>query len=171
MTIRLTFFSNISAIIGILPMEEGYGVDLYNRDPNDINLHLQVSWTDLVAEPDEIRSADFVWKTSQKLFQRSRRCCYYVLTVIFFVPISVCIGCRFACLSFQHIWCVRPCVRDLKINCHAVRKIMSLCCDTLIGPFFEAVGLVFSRFKLVFTSTKQTKKVFTGASSAAVESM
>lgn len=54
----------------------------------------------------------------------------------------------------QHIWCIVPCMRDLKINCYVLRSLLTLCSDTLCGPCFETIGLMFSRFKFFFISPK-----------------
>ncbi|GAB6029123.1 hypothetical protein CHUAL_004901 [Chamberlinius hualienensis] len=128
--------------------------DLTDRDPNQLNSYLQAQWHDLVAEPDGIRSANCIWKASYKLFRCSRCCCYNLLSGIFFIPISLLLGLRLACLSFQHIWCFTPLLKDLKMNCFLVRSVCSTSCDTLLGPLFETIGLMCTRFKFTFFTRK-----------------
>ena len=88
-------------------------LDMLNRDPNDINPHLkvrifiesyyslkcewcgypQVSYDEVIGEPEGAHSADCVWENSFKCFHIGRDCCYTVLTFVCAIPLAFCWGC------------------------------------------------------------------------------
>ncbi|XP_022238499.1 caveolin-3-like [Limulus polyphemus] len=82
------------------------GPDLDNRDPNTLNEYLQVEFDDVIAEPQGAYSVDCVWKVAYKIFTGTKNCCYKFLTILFAFPIAFAVGCSFAIMSFQHIWCI-----------------------------------------------------------------
>ena len=53
-------------------MAVGNGFDLSQRDPNNLNEHLQVMWDDVFGEPEGVRSNDCAWRTSYKCFHGTR---------------------------------------------------------------------------------------------------
>ncbi|XP_076356858.1 caveolin-1-like [Tachypleus tridentatus] len=87
------------------------GIDLDNRDPNTLNEYLQVEFDDVIAEPEGTYSVDCVWKGAYSIFTGTKNCCYKLLTILFAIPVALVIGCSFAILSFQHIWCLGPAIR------------------------------------------------------------
>ncbi|PSN58482.1 hypothetical protein C0J52_00792, partial [Blattella germanica] len=71
------------------------------RDPNNLNQHLQVQWDDVIGEPEGVRSISCVWKLSSWCFRSSRNCCYIVMSLILAPIMALCLGCTFACLAFE----------------------------------------------------------------------
>ena len=53
-------------------MAMGNGFDLSQRDPNNLNEHLQVMWDDVFGEPEGVRSTDCAWSSSYKCFHGTR---------------------------------------------------------------------------------------------------
>ena len=53
-------------------VEENNGLDLSQRDPNNLNKHVQVMWEDVFGEPEGVRSIDFAWRISYKCFDGTR---------------------------------------------------------------------------------------------------
>merc|ERR1711976_804042 len=92
------------------------GFDMDQRDPNNLNEHLQVLWDDIIGEPEGIKSTQCAWNCSYKCFRGTRNCCYILLTTLFAPCLAFCSAVNFACLAFQHIWCMGPCLRTWKIN-------------------------------------------------------
>eukprot|EP00178_Gracilaria_changii_P008074 TRINITY_DN2495_c0_g1_i1.p1 TRINITY_DN2495_c0_g1~~TRINITY_DN2495_c0_g1_i1.p1 ORF type:complete len:138 (-),score=5.17 TRINITY_DN2495_c0_g1_i1:112-525(-) len=121
-------------------------VDLANRDPNNINDHLQVAWEEIFAEPDQIHTIDCVWKYSAKCFTMWKTLCYIIATVICGIPIASCWGCFFACVAFQHIWDVTPSIKACAINCAITKKLYTICLDACLDPICTSCGKLFSAF-------------------------
>ena len=63
----------MSKVTELSPMvEENNGLDLSQRDPNNLNKHVQVMWEDVFGEPEGVRSIDFAWTISYKCFDGTR---------------------------------------------------------------------------------------------------
>eukprot|EP00090_Calanus_glacialis_P027885 TRINITY_DN4437_c0_g1_i1.p1 TRINITY_DN4437_c0_g1~~TRINITY_DN4437_c0_g1_i1.p1 ORF type:complete len:163 (+),score=27.70 TRINITY_DN4437_c0_g1_i1:54-491(+) len=124
------------------------GYDLDQRDPNNLNEHLQVMWDDVFGEPEGVRSTDCAWSCSYKCFHGTRSCCYLTLTTLFAPCLAFCSALNFACLAFNHIWCLGPCLRTWKINCSFFRACCTVCMAACCGPCAETCGLYFSKVKV-----------------------
>ena len=61
------------------------------------------------------------------------------------IPAACCWGCNFACLAFEHIWCLTPSIKYCKISYYPLMRLYSFAIQCLCVPFFEAVALVFSK--------------------------
>ncbi|XP_064633345.1 caveolin-3-like [Lineus longissimus] len=123
------------------------GPDMENRDPNNINDHLQVVFEDVFAEPDHAHSLDCVWRNSYKCFNCTKNCCYLALTTLCSIFVAFCWACEFATLTFYHVWYVTPCFKVCEIELGCCKKFYSLCMRCALDPLCEACGLLFSAFK------------------------
>ncbi|XP_053611087.1 caveolin-3-like isoform X2 [Plodia interpunctella] len=74
---------------------------LEDRDPNNLNQHVQIVWDDIIGEPEGARSPECAWRLSTACFQYARNWCYTLLAVIIAPPCALCLGCGFACLAFE----------------------------------------------------------------------
>merc|ERR1712226_122122 len=121
--------------------------DLGNRDPNNLNDHLKVTYEECIGEPEHTKSIDCVWKFSYKCFNMCKTLCYIILTVLCGIPHAICWGCTFACLAFRHIWQVMPCIRCYSIQMAVQKKCNVIVCDSVFTPACEACGSMFNAFK------------------------
>ncbi|KAK0079801.1 hypothetical protein PV325_000810 [Microctonus aethiopoides] len=119
-----------------------------DRDPNNLNQHLQVMWDDVIGEPEGIRSPECAWRLSGHCFRLSRGCCYIFLSILVAPFVALLLGFTFACLSFQHIWCIAPCLRVWKITCAATRTFFTACAHALVRPCTESLGYVFQHIRI-----------------------
>merc|ERR1712071_197964 len=122
--------------------------DADRRDPYNLNDHLQVQWSDIIGEPDAIRSNECIWHCSHRCYRSTKNCCYQFLTVLFAPFFAFCMGCQFACLAFQHIWCFVPGLRCLKMNCVVLRDCFNIILQSCCAPWMEACGQCLSRVKI-----------------------
>lgn len=109
---------------------------------------MQVFFQDVFAEPDGSHSIDGVWRTSFSTFVATKYWCYRIITAICGVPTAILCGIYFACLSFDYIWCIMPCLRAYIIELKCLGQLFSLCVRTFFDPFFESVGKIFGGMKL-----------------------
>lgn len=116
-----------------------------NRDPNNLNPHIQIQWDDIIGEAEGLRSPDCCWRCTSRCYERTQEICYVLLVVLFSPFIAFCNGCNFACLAFNQVWCVGPCFRSWKINCATIKKFWEACLIAVCGPIVEICGLVFSK--------------------------
>ncbi|XP_050687037.1 caveolin-3-like isoform X2 [Eriocheir sinensis] len=116
-----------------------------NRDPNNLNPHIQVLWDDIIGEPEGLRTPDGCWNCSQSCYDGTRRCCYVFLVVLLAPFIAFCNGCQFACLAFNQVWCAGPCLRCVKINWATLKKFWEACLFAICSPMAEVCGMYFSK--------------------------
>jgi hypothetical protein len=121
--------------------------DLGNRDPNNLNDHLKVTFEEVLGEPDHTHALDCVWKYSYKCFNLWKTLCYLIVTTLCGIPIASCWGCYFACVAFYHIWEITPSIKALEIECSIVRKILKVTTGACIEPCCEAFGGIFASFR------------------------
>ncbi|KAL4226703.1 Caveolin-1 [Mactra antiquata] len=122
-------------------------VDMVNRDPNNINDHLKVSFEDVLGEPDSIHSIDCVWKVSFTCFNCWLNICYKINTLCYGICIAAEWGCEFATVAFYHIWFITPSLRMFEINCAVFKKLYATICGCCVEPCCEACGRVFASFE------------------------
>ncbi|KAH3892462.1 caveolin-1-like [Dreissena polymorpha] len=122
-------------------------LDLTNRDPNNINNHLQVSFEDVLAEPAGAHSIDCVWKLAYTCFSMWLGICYKLSTLLCGICIAAEWGCEFAEVAFYHVWFITPMLKMCEMNCAVCTKIMRTCASCCIEPCCEACGSLFHKFK------------------------
>merc|ERR1712241_545603 len=101
-------------------------IDMNNRDPNNINDHLRVTFEDVLAEPEGIHSMNCVWSNSYKCFNCCKSLCYTIMTLCCGICIAAEWGCEFAEIAFCHIWYVTPCFKVCELNCGCPHKLPQL---------------------------------------------
>lgn len=122
-------------------------VDVNERDPLRVNDHVKVRFQEIFAEPDtEVYSFDTIWIWSYKVFTNTKLWCYRITTLILGLPLALCWGVCFACISFCNIWVYMPCLRCHDVECLCLRRVWEILLGTFVGPCFEAMGRVFSGF-------------------------
>ncbi|XP_033219657.1 caveolin-3-like isoform X2 [Belonocnema kinseyi] len=120
---------------------EGASVaDLEDRDPNNLNQHIQVTWEDVIGEPDGIRSPECAWRLSGQCFRLSRGCCYIFLSVLVAPLVALFMGLTFACLAFGQVWCCAPCIRIFKIIFMPIRVCNTIIIQASMRPCMESIG-------------------------------
>lgn len=115
---------------------------------SNIFFWLQVEFDDVIAEPEGTYSPACVWRNSKYIFTCSKNCCYRCLSIVCGLPIAFIVGCSFACITFQHVWCIGPALRQFTINCHAVKQFLRTALDACMGPCCSTLGLVLSRIRI-----------------------
>ena len=109
---------------------------------------LQVAFEDVIGEPDGAHSIDCVWKLAYKCFTGGNSICYLLLTVCCAVPVALCWGCEFACITFAHIWHITPALKVVEINCRVCRTIYGAIVSCFLTPICEACSVCFSNIKV-----------------------
>ncbi|XP_045495094.1 caveolin-3-like isoform X1 [Colias croceus] len=113
---------------------------LEDRDPNNLNQHIQIIWDDVIGEPEGVRSPERAWRISHFCFRHARNWCYIVLSVLVAPPCALVLGVGFACLAFEQIWCATPCLRCVKIYLASIRTLVQACLAVTVAPLMDAVG-------------------------------
>ncbi|KAJ8301201.1 hypothetical protein KUTeg_020188 [Tegillarca granosa] len=147
------FFSRISVSNSLQPpiplnmsqQTEDAGIDMDQRDPNNLNDHVKVAFEDVLGEPEGAHSINCVWKNSYKCFNCGKNCCYKFLTTLCGIFIALYWGCEFAMITFQHVWCFTPSLRVLAIMMGCCQKCYGTIITCFLAPLCETCGLFFSK--------------------------
>jgi len=121
--------------------------DLGNRDPNNLNDHLQVAYEEVLGEPDHTHSLECVWKCSYKCFNLWKTLCYVIGTTLFGICIAMMWGCYFAEVAFWHIWYFTPLLKAIEIWLSIVKKLYGMCMSGCLDPCCISCGHIFDAFR------------------------
>ena len=100
---------------------------------------------DLIAEPEGFQSHKNLHKCAFRTYNFTKNCCYFGLTLIFGGPLAFCFGCYFACIGFEYVWCVIPCVKAWLIRLECFGRIFAYYIKNFCDPCFYSIGKIFSR--------------------------
>ncbi|GMR56557.1 hypothetical protein PMAYCL1PPCAC_26752 [Pristionchus mayeri] len=140
---------------------QAFKQDMQNRDPKRINRDLRVRFNEIFAEPDvTLHSIDCVWMNSYKVFELTKLWWYRFLSIICGLPIAVCMGCCFACMSFNIIWIFQPCVRAFRINMLFIKQLWAYTVHIFIRPWTLACGGIFSTIRIHHSNGEYKEESF-----------
>lgn len=124
-------------------------IDIKERDPDEINQHLRVTFQEIFAEPHiTIYSFDKVWIYAFQVFNVVKLWTYRIMTLICGLPCACCWAVYFGCLSFCNIWVWVPWLKAWFINMLCVRKVFEPWMETFVGPCYAAAGRIFSAIRV-----------------------
>ncbi|OAF66677.1 Caveolin-2 [Intoshia linei] len=123
-------------------------IDLINRDPHNINDHVMIVYEDVFAEPEGIKSPEWIWKASYVCFRCGKNSSYKVLSFFCSCILGLVWGCQLGCLTFCNIWHITPCIRLFAINCGCLQKFWGTWINCCLSPICESCGLCFSKINV-----------------------
>ncbi|XP_046636304.1 caveolin-3-like [Daphnia pulicaria] len=115
-----------------------------HRDIHNNNEYIKVDWSDIINEPTGVRSADFSWNLSYKIYTKSQSCCYKSLAYILGPIFALWFGLSFGCQSFMHIWCYQPCLSRFRIRFSFLQRLNIIILDATCVPLMKACSNIFS---------------------------
>ncbi|TRZ01933.1 hypothetical protein DNTS_012387, partial [Danionella cerebrum] len=121
------------------------------RDPNGLNKHLKVEFSDVLGEPASTRSADRVWIYSGISFEAARLWGYRCLSALCALPLSCLCGALFALLACMHIWCVMPCVQVCHTCLPCVRALWRSVLNIFIAPLCSSASRCCSGIHVLYS--------------------
>ena len=110
-------------------------------------LLFQVSFEDVLAEPDGAHSIDCVWKLSYTCFNLWLNICYKLSTLCCGICIAAEWGCEFANIAFIHVWHLTPCLKIFEINCNVLKRLYANIVGCCMEPCCESCGRIFKSFE------------------------
>ena len=119
-----------------------------NRDPNDLNQHIHVDFSDILAEPETTHSLDCVWYCSETLYSCCLECWYKLFTFFCGCWIAIFWAWEFVPTLFAHVWFLTPFYKVVQIVCGYWCKspwflCVNCCCSPVarsFAPFFRFCG-------------------------------
>lgn len=126
------------------------------RDPNAINDEVRVVFEDIIAEPDDYHSSNYVWHMSSYIFNWGKDAAYQFFSFVFGVPLSLFWGCFFALTACLHVWCYAPLKRSQSIKMGCWKQFLTVTLSVIFDPLFESAGKTFSQIDVQHTTEKIT---------------
>ncbi|XP_023652667.2 caveolin-2-like [Paramormyrops kingsleyae] len=111
-----------------------------DRDPQEINAHLKISFEDIIGEPAALHSFDSVWVSSSALFELLKYASYRLISALLAVLLSFAAGSLFALLRCLQIWILIPLVQAWFMALPTVQTVWSSLVDTFVAPVFTSMA-------------------------------
>ena len=83
------------------PFIQCYNYPIYQLELLDYCYIFQVSWEDIIGEPQGSHSPECVWNCSRECFKCTQSCCYTIMSSLSAPCIAFGLACNFACLAFN----------------------------------------------------------------------
>ena len=115
-----------------------------NRDPKNLNKHIQVDFYSVLAEPRGVHSFDCIWTLAESVYAGFLKCCYKLFTCCSGPCIAVYWALQFVPVIFSHVWCLTPFYNLMKILCGFwCKSVFSLCIRCFIKPVTKSCAPLF----------------------------
>ncbi|CAL1267151.1 unnamed protein product [Larinioides sclopetarius] len=131
------------------------GLNLLDRDDKNVNDHINITFEDVLAEPDSGHSFVCVWQNSFIIFDIVKFWFYRILSAILFIPFALIWGLFFAILNSVNVWIISPLLRIFDVLCYIVHRIWSGLIKTFLDPLFKSVGQVCSNVQVTKRQTQE----------------
>jgi len=125
-----------------------YGVNLVQRDDNNLQSNIDLEYGHIYGEPDSVHSLNGIWRTNASVFLAVRSFFYKVFSLIIAIPLAVVFGVLFALASALSVFVFVPLGVLLSIPIGWVFKIWGCAVRAVFDPIFHAVGLSLSNVKI-----------------------
>ncbi|KAF8791116.1 caveolin-3-like [Argiope bruennichi] len=130
------------------------GLNLLDRDDRNVNDHINITFEDVLAEPDSGHSFVCVWQNSFILFDVVKFWFYRILSAILFIPFALIWGLFFAILTSVNVWIISPLLRIFDVVLFIVHRIWSGLIKTFLDPLFKSVGQICSNVQIAKRHTQ-----------------
>uniref|UniRef100_A0A158R5M5 Caveolin n=1 Tax=Syphacia muris TaxID=451379 RepID=A0A158R5M5_9BILA len=118
------------------------GVNMLDRDENDLNNHIVMDFSDVFAEPDSSHSWNWTWLSANRVYSFTSTTVYKILASLIAIPLAVIFGIIFGVLSVIGIYICTPLGRLLSVPCMAIAKAWNFTVRRLMDPVFASIGLM-----------------------------
>ncbi|UXI19983.1 hypothetical protein NH340_JMT05926 [Sarcoptes scabiei] len=139
------------------------GINLWDRDEKSINNHVNVSFEDVIGEPDSTQGFEAAYRLSFGLFQFVRFWFYRIVTSVLALPLALVWALVFGVLSLLSVWIITPGFRVLDILFYFIYRVWNGLVRTFLDPIFASIALVrqtdAKSFHLAPTSTSSGRSI------------
>jgi len=118
------------------------GLNLLDRDDKKINDAVNLSFEDVLAEPDQTHGADGVWRLAFLIFAFTKRWVYCILAALLAIPLAIIWGLLFGLLTLLHIWIVSPLIKATEVALVVLRRLWGAVVRATVEPLCIGIGAV-----------------------------
>lgn len=119
-------------------------LNLGNRDSNNVNVEIDLDFTDVLAEPTAAQGFEWAWKLAFVIFSQTKLWIYKILSAVVAIPLALIWALVFALLTVVHVWILSPALRLLDLILAVVKKVVVGVIGATLGPVCASLGLIFS---------------------------
>ena len=130
------------------------GMNMLDRDENDMNKHIVMDFGDVFAEPDACHSWNWTWLSASRVYRFTSNTVYKLLAAIVAIPLAMIFGVIFGLFSVIGIFISTPIGRMLAVPCMTFAKAWNFIVRCLLDPIFASIGLMCLKTQ----NTNATKK-------------
>jgi len=123
------------------------GLNVLDRDENKINEHVNLTFEDIIGEPDANSGFEFIWRLTYLLFNFTKFWLYRIVAGLLAIPLAILWAVVFALLSVVSVWVCTPTLKIFDLLLFHVHKVWSGLVRTVLGPLFETAGLLFGNIR------------------------
>jgi len=123
------------------------GLNVLDRDEKHVNQHINITFEDVLGEPDPTHGFEFVWRLSYMLFNATRFWFYRLIAAFIAIPLALLWALVFAFINVFTIWFLTPALRVFDIILHYVHRIWSGLIRTVLDPLFNSGALLFNNIR------------------------
>merc|ERR1712150_415254 len=118
-------------------------LNLGNRDSNNVNVEIDLDFTDVLAEPTAAQGFEWAWKLAFVIFSQTKLWIYKILSAVVAIPLALIWAMVFALLTVVHVWILSPALRLLDLILAVVKKVVVGVIGATLGPVCASLGLIF----------------------------
>lgn len=118
------------------------GLNLNNRDEQDINTEIDIGFDDVLAEPRSAHGFAGMWKTAFVLFSQTKKWLYRLFSALIAIPLALIWAVIFAVVSVLYIWIGTPLLKLFEFGVYLVRRVWTGILSATLEPVCEAIGTI-----------------------------
>lgn len=108
------------------------GLNCHDRDEKKINDHVNLTFEDIIGEPDSSQGFEFVWRLTFLLFNWTKFWLYRLIAAILAIPLALIWAVVFALLNILSVWGFTPLLRVYDVLLHHLHRV----CTSLVFVYF-----------------------------------
>lgn len=120
-------------------------LDLGNRDSNNVNVEINLDFSDVLAEPSAAIGFEWVWKLAFVVFSQTKSWFYKIFAALVAVPAALLWAIVFALVTVVYIWIVSPALRLLDLSLAVVKKVVVGVMGVTVQPLSGALSHAFPK--------------------------
>jgi len=118
---------------------------LGNRDSNNVNVEINLDFSDVLAEPSAAIGFEWVWKLAFVVFSQTKSWFYKIFAALVAIPAALLWAVVFALVTVVYIWIVSPALRLLDLSLAVVKKVVVGVMGVTVQPLSGALSHAFPK--------------------------
>ena len=123
------------------------GLNVVDRDDKKINHHVNLTFEDILAEPEANQGFEFIWRLTFLIFTTIRVWFYRIIAGVIAIPLAFIWAVVFSFINVFVVWIFTPFLKVFDLVLHHVHRVWAGLIRTFLDPVFISFGLFFSNIR------------------------